>query len=73
MDDNILELLLDEFEKIHTRLDAIDTRLNTIDTQLAEIKETQAEHTVALNELIEWADEAQIVVKVPLGQVKKAQ
>ena len=44
---------------------------------VAEIKEVQAqhteileEHTVALNELLAWADDAQVVVKIPFGQIK---
>ena len=37
---------------------------------IAEIKETQEEHTEALDELIKWADDAQVVVKIPFAQAK---
>ncbi len=37
---------------------------------IAEIKETVSDHTVALNELLAWADDAQVVVKIPFGKVQ---
>ncbi|MGM9670676.1 MAG: hypothetical protein ACI3XD_03780 [Oscillospiraceae bacterium] len=37
---------------------------------IADMKETLDEHTVALNTLIEWADDAQVVVKIPFAKTK---
>lgn len=37
---------------------------------IAEMKETLDEHTIALNTLIEWADDAQVVVKIPFAKTK---
>ena len=45
--------------------------LEKMQTDIAEIKETLSDHTIALNELLGWADDAQVVVKIPFGQVKE--
>lgn len=37
---------------------------------ITEMKETLDEHTVSLNTLIEWADDAQVVVKIPFAKTK---
>lgn len=64
-------------EKILEMLSAMQSDLTALKEDVAEIKEVQAqhtevleEHTVALNELLAWADDAQVVVKIPFGQIK---
>lgn len=51
--------------------------LEAMQADIASIKGTQeehtrilSEHTTALNTLIEWADDAQVVVKIPFAQAK---
>ena len=38
---------------------------------VAILKEVQEDHTVALNELLAWAEEVQVVVRVPFAKSEK--
>lgn len=60
-------------EKILQMLEKMQSDITDIRADIAEIRETQEEHTTALNELIEWADEVQVVVRVPFAQPKPIQ
>lgn len=64
-------------EKILQILGQIQTDVLSIKEVLAEHTEILNEHTeilsdqtTALNELIRWADDAQVVVKIPFAQAK---
>ena len=73
-DEMIFEMLRkmdSRLDKMDSRLDKMDSRLDKIEAELADIKETQDEHTTALNELLEWADNVQVAVKVPFAQANK--
>ena len=60
-------------EKILQMLEKMQSDITDIRADITEIRETQEEHTTALNELIEWADEVQVVVRVPFAQPKPIQ
>ena len=51
-------------------LETIRADIIEMKADVASIKEIQGEHTTALNSLIEWADDAQVVVKIPFAQTK---
>lgn len=57
-------------EKILQMLETIRADIIEMKADVASIKEIQGEHTTALNSLIEWADDAQVVVKIPFAQTK---
>ena len=38
---------------------------------VAILKEVQEDHTVALNELLAWAEEVQVVVRIPFAKSEK--
>ena len=69
--DSKLSPVLGQLDQIDGQLDQIDGRLDQIDGRLDRIETTQAEHTTALNELLDWVDEAQIEVRIPFGKVKE--
>ncbi|MBR6654367.1 MAG: hypothetical protein IKL27_06520 [Oscillospiraceae bacterium] len=61
-------LILETLQQISENIRSINTRLDGIETRLESIEETLEEHTTALDELIKWADDAQVVVKIPFAQ-----
>ncbi len=61
-------LILETLQQVSESIRSINARLDGIDSRLGTIEETLEEHTVALNELIKWADDAQVVVKIPFAQ-----
>ena len=38
---------------------------------VATLKEVQEDHTAALNELLAWAEEVQVVVRIPFAKSEK--
>jgi septal ring factor EnvC (AmiA/AmiB activator) len=58
------------FTAIDERLAGVDERLAGVDERLARIEEKQEEQSGALNALIEWADDVQVVVKIPFGKAQ---
>ena len=54
------------FDGIDKRLDAMDQRLDNIEDTLEELKEESAITRSATNTLLEWAEQAQVNVQVPL-------
>ena len=67
------EKILQMLEKMQSDITDIRADITDIRADITEIRETQEEHTTALNELIEWADEVQVVVRVPFAQPKPIQ
>lgn len=65
-EEQILQLLL----KMQSDMAEVKNDLAGVKDDLAGVKGTLAEHTIALNTLIEWADDAQVVVKVPFAKAK---
>ena len=51
-----------------TNEELILQKLTDIQQDISEIKEVQAEHTDALNTLIEWAEDVAVVVRVPIAK-----
>ena len=49
---------------------SMKSEMHKMQGDIEEIKETLSDHTVALNELLAWADDAQVVVKIPFGKVQ---
>ena len=64
----IASLIDSKLSPVLGQLDQIDGQLDQIDGRLDRIETTQAEHTTALNELLDWVDEAQIEVREPLNK-----
>ena len=50
---------------------SLKSEMHKMQGDIEEIKETLSDHTVALNELLAWADDAQVVVKIPFGKVQE--
>lgn len=57
-------------DKILALLSEMKADIADMKADIADMKETLDEHTIALNTLIEWADDAQVVVKVPFAKTK---
>ena len=71
------EKILEILSVMQSDLSALKEDVAGLKEDVATIKEIQAQHTeileehsIALNELVAWADDAQLVVKVPFGQIK---
>ena len=61
-----LEGMDQRFDGIDKRLDAMEQRLDNIEDTLEELKEESAITRSATNTLLEWAEQAQVNVQVPL-------
>lgn len=59
-------------EKILSMLERMQSDIAGIKDDIAKIKEVQAEHSEALDALIEWTDNVQEIVRVPFAKVKAA-
>ena len=55
-------------ELILEKLTEISGRLSKIEETQAVQTEVLSDHTAALNTLIEWADDVQVVVKIPFAK-----
>lgn len=64
-------IMKEELEPINQRLEKIESDVVTMKDDIAEIKEDAAITRGAVNTLLEWADKAQVQVKIPL--FKKAE
>ncbi|MGI6282544.1 hypothetical protein [Caproicibacterium sp. XB2] len=69
----IQQMLDQQFGQVNTRLDNMDTRLDSMDakisdmqTDIADIKQDAAITRSAANTLLDWAEKAQVEVKIPL-------
>ena len=58
-------------DKVDARLDKVDCRLDAIEGRLDVIEEDTQVTREAVNTLLEWAEKAQVEVKIPL--LKKAE
>ena len=52
-----------------TDMSGMQTDINGMKTDICILKETQAEHTTALNALLEWADECREAYRFPLPKL----
>lgn len=57
---------------IDAKLTPVISALNRNTEILSEHTEILSDQTTALNELIRWADDAQVVVKIPFAQTAEA-
>ena len=55
-------------DKVDARLDKVDARLDAMETDIAELKEDAAVTRSGVNTLLNWAEKAQVQVKIPLFQ-----
>lgn len=62
----ISELMDNKLKPINDRLDSVDTRLDKMQEDLDILKENSKVTRNAVNTLLDWAEEAQIEVKIPL-------
>ena len=62
----ISELMDNKLKPINDRLDSVDTRLDKMQEDLDILKEDSKVTRNAVNTLLDWAEEAQIEVKIPL-------
>ena len=67
-----IEQLMDmKLQPINKRLDSVDARLDSIDERLSNVEEDSKVTRSAVNTLLDWAEQAQLEVKIPL--YKKAE
>lgn len=64
-------MMKEELKPVNARLDSIDERVNSIDKRLSNVEEDVKITRGAVNTLLEWAEEAQVQVGIPL--FKKAE
>lgn len=64
----IAQLMDMKLEPINARLDKVDARLDAMETDIAELKEDAAVTRSGVNTLLNWAEKAQVQVKIPLFQ-----
>ena len=69
--DKKIDPIYERLDGMDQRLDAMDQRLDNIEDTLEELKEESAITRSATNTLLEWAEQAQVNVQVPL--FKKAE
>lgn len=54
---------------MQTDISGMKTDIRGMKTDISILKETQAEHTTALNALLEWADECREAYRFPLPKL----
>ena len=71
----IAQLMDMKLEPINARLDKVDARLDVMETDIIKIKDDISElkedpqvTREAVNTLLDWAEKAQVQVKIPLFQ-----
>ena len=62
----IAQLMDMKLKPINERLDSMDERLSNLEEDVATIKEDTQITREATNTLLEWAEQAQVEVKIPL-------
>ena len=67
----IAQLMDIKLKPINERLDSMDARLDSMDARLSNLEEDSKITRNAVNTLLDWAEEAQVQVKIPL--FKKAE
>lgn len=67
----IAQLMDMKLKPINERLDSVDARLDSIDERLSNLEEDSKVTRSAVNTLLDWAEQAQLEVKIPL--YKKAE
>lgn len=67
----IAQLMDMKLQPINKRLDSVDARLDSIDERLSNVEEDSKVARSAVNTLLDWAEQAQLEVKIPL--YKKAE
>lgn len=55
-------------DKVDARLDKVDARLDAIEDDINALKEDAAVTRSGVNTLLDWAEKAQVQVKIPLFQ-----
>lgn len=70
-DEQILKAMAEMLKPVNDRLALIDNRLNSIDERLTNLEEDSKITRASVNTLLEWAEDAQVQVKIPL--FKKAE
>ena len=67
----IAQLMDMKLKPINERLDSMDARLDSMDARLSNLEEDSKITRNAVNTLLDWAEKAQVQVKIPL--FKKAE
>lgn len=60
------EKILEVLEQVISRLDKVDSRLDKMEADIETIKEDAAVTRTATNTLLDWAEKAEVQIKVPL-------
>ena len=71
-EEKILQLLgamQTDISGMKTDINGMQTDISGMKTDISILKETQAEHTTALNALLEWADECREADRFPLPKL----
>ena len=71
MENELLMQILTELKELKMEQAATNARLDTIDQRLSNLEEDSKVTRASVNTLLEWAEEAQVQVKIPL--FKKAE
>ena len=66
-----LKPINERLDSVDERLDSVDARLDSIDERLSNLEEDSKVTRTAVNTLLDWAEQAQLEVKIPL--YKKAE
>jgi uncharacterized phage infection (PIP) family protein YhgE len=69
----VLEQVISRLDKVDSRLDKVDSRLDKVDSRLDKmeadietIKEDAAVTRTATNTLLDWAEKAEVQIRIPL-------
>lgn len=66
-----LKPINERLDSMDARLDSMDARLDSMDARLSNLEEDSKITRNAVNTLLDWAEKAQVQVKIPL--FKKAE
>ena len=60
------EKILEVLEQVISRLDKVDSRLDKMEADIETIKEDAAVTRTATNTLLDWAEKAEVQIRIPL-------
>ena len=69
--DQKLQPINERLDSVDARLNSVDARLDSMDARLSRLEEDSKITRNAVNNLLDWAEQAQVEVKIPL--YKKAE
>ena len=61
----VLEQVVSRLDKVDSRLDKVDSRLDKMEADIETIKEDAAVTRTATNTLLDWAEKAEVQIRIP--------